>query len=158
MKFTRRDMSLVPIIICLCIFLTVSCRGDGVGLTESGTQVGVTGFNAQIQPIFDTHCVRCHATGGLGFNQTGGSQNKGLDVTKGKSYDSLVNQPTFQLPDTAPKRRVAPGDPDASYVIQKIVSAPPKFGKRMPFDGPPFLSQSDIQLIRSWIAAGAPNN
>ncbi|MFQ5629850.1 MAG: c-type cytochrome [bacterium] len=158
MKFGQRDISTALVFNCLCIFLMASCRGSGVGLTESGIQEGVTGFDAQIQPIFDTNCIRCHAPGGLGFNQTGGSQNNGLDLTKGKSYGSLVNQPTFQLPNTAPNHRVTPRDPDASYIIQKISSASPKFGRRMPFDGPPYLSQSDIQLIRNWIAAGAPNN
>jgi len=28
----------------------------------------------------------------------------------------------------------------------------------MPFDGPPYLSEADIELIEEWIAAGAPND
>ncbi len=136
----------------------LSCHGDGVGLTAVGDPQGASGFSAQIQPIFNSNCVRCHAPGGLGYIQTGGTQNDGLDLSRGDSYDSLVRQLTHQLPETAPQWRVLPGDADASYVVQKIVSGAPKFGKRMPFDGPPYLSQAEIQLIRNWIEQGAPND
>jgi len=136
----------------------LSCRGDGIGLTDNGTPEGKSGFAAQIQSIFDTNCVRCHEPGGLGYVQTGGSQNNGLDLTRGNSYDVMVNQPSHQLSEIEPKWRVLPGQPDSSYIMQKIISATPKFGTRMPLDGPPFLSQTDIQLIRNWIAQGAPND
>ncbi|MFQ5603970.1 MAG: c-type cytochrome [bacterium] len=148
----------LSILILVSLMAWFSCRGDGVRLNASGDPEGASGFAAQIQPIFDTNCIRCHASGGIGFIQTGGSQNNGLNLTSGNSHASLVNQPTFQAPTVDPKMRVAPGDPDGSYLIQKISSASPKAGRRMPFDGPPFLSQSEIQLIRDWIAQGAPNN
>jgi hypothetical protein len=142
----------------VCIFSLISCSGDGIGLTESGIPLGETGFAAQIQPILDTNCVRCHAPGGLGFTQTGGSGNNGLDLTRGNSHRSLVNQPTFQNPNILPKFRVLPGNSDSSYILQKIISTSPKFGKRMPFDGPPFLSETQVQLIRNWIENGAQND
>jgi len=137
-----------------------SCQGDGTGLTESGDlETGnSTGFAAQIQPLFDTNCIRCHSPGGIGFNGTGGAQNNGLDLTRGNSRGKLVNQPTFEAPNVSPNVRVVPGQPDDSYIIQKISSASPKFGNRMPLDGPPFLSQNEIQLIRDWIEQGAPDN
>lgn len=136
-----------------------SCRGDGAGLTESGDlPFSGSSFAAQIQPIFDTNCIRCHAPGGIGFNGTGGDQNNGLDLTLGNSHGKLVNQLTFEAPDITPRRRVIPGEPDSSYIIQKIISDSPKFGNRMPLDGPPFLSQGEIELIRNWIEEGAPNN
>ncbi len=142
----------------VCISICVSCQGNGVGLNASGDPEGASGFAAQIQPIFDTNCIRCHAPGGLGFVQTGGTQNNGLDLTRGNSFSRLVNQQTFQNPAVEPRMRVHPGEPENSYIYQKISSSSPKFGGRMPFDGPPFLSQSEIQLIRNWIAQGAPNN
>ncbi|MFQ5750993.1 MAG: hypothetical protein ACE5HI_03270 [bacterium] len=142
----------------ICLGAGLACRGDGVGLAGSGDLLGASGFAAQIQPIFDTNCIRCHAPGGIGFIQTGGSQNNGLDLTSGNSHGKLVNQRTFEAPNVAPKWRVLPGEPDSSYIIQKITSTSPKAGNRMPLDGPPFLSQNEIQLIRDWIADGAPNN
>ena len=130
-----------------------SCEGDGVGLTASGDLPG-TGL-AQIQPLFDAHCVRCHAPGGIGYLQTGGSTQNGLDLTAGNSFGALVGQPTFEDPNTRPRWRVLPAEPDSSYLIQKISAGSPKFGQRMPLDGPLFLSASDIQLVRSWIEDGA---
>ncbi|MFQ5640653.1 MAG: hypothetical protein ACE5IR_21955 [bacterium] len=140
----------------LGVFTGIACRGDGIGLAVSGDPEG-GGFIDQIQSVFDTNCTRCHSPGGIGFIQTGGNDNNGLDLTRGNAYGKLVNQPTFEEPGTAPQLRVAPGDPDGSYIIQKISSDSPKFGRRMPLDGPPYLSQADIQLIRDWITEGAPN-
>ncbi len=51
---------------------------------------------------------------------------------------------------------IVPGDPDGSYLIEKI-SAMPRSGARMPFLGGP-LSEAEIEVVRTWIAEGAPNN
>jgi hypothetical protein len=52
--------------------------------------------------------------------------------------------------------RVAPGDPDASYLLQKIERAMPAVGVRMPPDQP--LTPNKIEAIRAWIAAGAQDD
>jgi len=65
-----------------------------------------------------------------------------------------VNVPSIEQPSL---KRVAPGDPDHSYLVQKIEGAAGISGARMPFGGP-FLAQSDIDLVRTWIAQGALNN
>lgn len=141
-----------------CLVSWVSCRGDGVGLTESGDMpTSSLSFAGQIQPIFDTNCIQCHIPGGIGFDGTGGAQNNGLDLTRGNSHGKLVNKLTFEAPDVAPRWRVLPNEPDSSYIIQKVTSDSPKSGNRMPLGGPP-LSQGEIQLIRDWIEEGAPNN
>lgn len=49
--------------------------------------------------------------------------------------------------------RVAPGDPDSSYLVQKIEGSA-AVGARMPIGRPP-LDAEAITLIRQWIAAGA---
>ena len=54
--------------------------------------------------------------------------------------------------------RVIPGDPDNSYLIQKLEGTTGIAGRRMPFNGPPYLSDGQILIIRRWIALGAPNN
>lgn len=51
---------------------------------------------------------------------------------------------------------IVPNDTTASVVFQKIGTTPP-FGARMPFSGPPYLPQSTIDSIATWILAGAPN-
>ncbi len=51
---------------------------------------------------------------------------------------------------------IVPGDPDASYMIEKL-SPGPRTGARMPFLQAP-LTAGEIELIRTWIAEGAANN
>lgn len=128
-----------------------SCTGDGEGLTNAG-DLPSNPF-AEVQAIFDANCTGCHAPGSIGFNQTGGAASNGLDLTAGASVAAMVDQPTFQLPEVDPRWRVRPGEPDESYLLQKIVSDTPKAGDRMPQDGPPYLSADEIETIRAWIAA-----
>lgn len=52
---------------------------------------------------------------------------------------------------------VVAGQPCASVIMLKIGPAPP-VGSRMPFNGPPFLGDREIQLIHDWIAEGAREN
>jgi hypothetical protein len=54
--------------------------------------------------------------------------------------------------------RVAPGDPDNSYMVHKLEGGPNIVGERMPRGGGPFLSSGQMLVIRRWIAAGAQNN
>jgi len=50
---------------------------------------------------------------------------------------------------------VVPGDPDASFLIQKLQGADGLLGERMP-DGGPYLSTATVNVIRQWIQDGAP--
>lgn len=52
---------------------------------------------------------------------------------------------------------VIPGDPDGSYLLEKLTQDNPRFGDRMPLFQTP-LSADQIELIRTWIAEGAQNN
>lgn len=51
---------------------------------------------------------------------------------------------------------IVPGDPDASYLIEKL-GATPRTGRQMPDRRPP-LSDEEVQLFVTWIQEGAPNN
>jgi len=76
----------------------------------------------------------------------------GLRLDAGFSYASLVNKPSFY--DTnGTLLRVTPGDPDASFLIQKLEPSP-AFGDRMPLTGC-CLQQVTIDVIRQWIQDGA---
>ena len=54
--------------------------------------------------------------------------------------------------------RVIPGDPDNSYLVHKVEGRPGIVGLRMPFSGPPFLSDGQILILKRWIELGAPRN
>lgn len=49
---------------------------------------------------------------------------------------------------------VVPGQPCDSGLVLKLSEGPP-FGSRMPLDGPPYLTEEEIQLVKDWIAEGA---
>ena len=70
------------------------------------------------------------------------------------SYGNLVNRASVQQ---ASVLRVAPNNPDASYLVRKISGTPGINGLRMPLNGP-YLTSEQIQIIRTWIQQGAQNN
>ena len=94
-------------------------------------------------------CTNCH-------NNVGGRIPAGLlNLLHDVAYDQLVNRASTQKPGVM---RVRPGDPDNSYLIHKVEGTPGIIGVRMPFNGPPFLSDGQILILRRWIELGAPRN
>ena len=51
--------------------------------------------------------------------------------------------------------RVTPGDPSASYLIDKLLGSNLCIGTRMPKPPSPALAPADIDLVSSWICHGA---
>lgn len=126
----------------------------GCGTVKSPTEPGPTpgGGQAltftQIQTqIFTPVCARagCHAAG---------SAPSGLVLEAGQSYGNLVGRPATENGTLA---RVAPGNPDRSYLILKLRGDPSITGERMPLGGP-YLTAEQIEGIAGWIRAGAPSN
>src|SRR5689334_18643017 len=112
---------------CRVVVLAVACAlggcaGGGGGNGDGGggqpackpPATPTVSFANNIQPIFNRSCALtgCHAPGSLGGN---------LDLSAGNSYRQIVNHASFQQPR---KKRVMPGDPDASYLVQKLEGAP----------------------------------
>jgi hypothetical protein len=92
-----------------------------------------------------TACVNCHNN--IGRNPAGGFNMAG-DV-----YAAMVNVPSRERPSLM---IVAPGNPDASYLIHKLEGRAGIAGARMPLNGPPYLTPGQILVIRRWIELGAP--
>jgi hypothetical protein len=93
-----------------------------------------------------TSCVTCHTN--VGKNPSGG-----MNLLHDVAYDQLSISST-QKPGT---QRVIPGNPDGSYLINKLEGTA-STGRRMPFNGPPYLTSGQIAIIRRWIEIGAPRN
>ena len=91
-------------------------------------------------------CTGCHNATGARFN--------GMNLTGTTAYATIVNVASVGKPSAT---RVVPGDPDASYLVQKIEGASGIVGVRMP-QTPPYLTPNQIAIIRRWIELGAPNN
>jgi uncharacterized protein (TIGR03118 family) len=131
---------------------------DADGNVGTSAPVSVTVANhavattlTQIQAaVFTPICSGCHNGSQPAAGALPGSQN----LTAGNSFSSLVNVASHEQPALL---RVKPGDANNSYLIQKLEGAAGITGARMPLGGP-FLDQATIDQIKSWIAAGAPNN
>ena len=92
-------------------------------------------------------CTGCHTS-------TGRNPAGGLNLNHDVAYDSLVNVAS-RKPGAL---RVVPGDPENSYIVQKVEGRSGIVGLRMPFSGPPFLSDGQILILKRWIELGAPRN
>ncbi len=98
--------------------------------------------------IFTPKC----ATAGCHTGPTGMVLPEGMDLSDGDaSFNSLVMTPSIQEPLIL---RTMPGDPDNSYLIQKLEGTA-AMGLQMPRNLPP-LPQANIDVVRQWITDGAP--
>ncbi len=101
--------------------------------------LGVVSASAQ-QPlalhtraIFEQHCIDCH-----------GANRPFSDVLTVTPYDTLMASGT-----------VVPGNPDASEFYKRLLHSTPD-AERMPLNKPP-LTDRELDIVRRWIEAGAPN-
>ena len=138
------------------------CAGNGEGLGANGQPIGSGGsggssggsggsggVTADLQSIeanvFAPICAQCHI---------GASAPQGLQLdTAAHSYQFLVGVASNEMPSVL---RVKPGDPDSSYMYQKITGAPGIVGGQMPLGQTP-LPAATIAAIRQWIVNGALN-
>ena len=133
-------------VVVSCAFWT-GCAGSGDGLDENGRPAGgeppplVAEFQSIQDNVFTPICTTCHAGGGAPV---------GLRLDEGASYAMLVNAPSVEVPGLL---RVDPGNPDDSYLIQKI-EGHAAVGDQMPLGGPPLPSDT-IAIMRQWITDGA---
>ena len=102
-----------------------------------------------VQPIFDAKCTNCHAENAFAVRS-----GIPLLLTEGLSHEEMVNVPSA-VDDSL--TFVVPGDPDASYLIEKMASDAPTRGTRMPLFGAP-LTDDELETIRVWIQEGAADN
>jgi len=93
-------------------------------------------------------CISCHTN-------IGRSPSAGLMLTHDVAYDQIVNVASTRK---AGAIRIIPGDPDNSYLVHKVEGLPDIVGVRMPFSGPPYLTDGQILILKRWIALGAPRN
>jgi hypothetical protein len=115
----------------------------------------LTGPTPNLQPtlssiqreILSPRCVACH-------NGVGRFLPGVMNLTEGNAYASLVGVASIEQ---AGLQRVAPGDPENSYLIHKVEGRAGIIGQRMPLTGTP-LTDGQILVIRRWIELGAPND
>jgi hypothetical protein len=127
-----------------------ACAGNGEGLDSNGRPV--TGGGGGEQPlvpelqsiqehVFTPICTACHI---------GASAPLGFRLDADSAFAMLVNTPSAEVPSLS---RVNPGNPDSSYLIQKL-EGHAAVGAQMPLGQTP-LPQATINVIRQWITDGA---
>jgi hypothetical protein len=123
--------------------------GSASGKTDGGDggfTIAASGCTPDIATIQKTVFVpRCN---------TAGCHNK---ADQAASLDLESPAPDTQLIDVAAQQcggqiRVRPGDPDHSYLIDKLAAAQPACGIRMP-NGASGLAADDVLCIRTWVAS-----
>jgi hypothetical protein len=112
-------------------------------------------FSSIQKEIFETTdsagrvaCTGCHTS-------TGRNPSGGLNLNHDVAFDSLVNVAARGKPTAI---RVIPGDPENSYIVQKVEGRSDIVGRRMPFSGEPFLTAGQVLILKRWIEIGAPRN
>ena len=138
-----RNLSLIT-----SLLLAACGGGDGGGGGNGGGGGGGGGdppIEATLESIqenvFSAICTNCHV---------GAGAPEGLRLEEGMSHAMLVNVPSGEVPTLL---RVEPGNPDDSYLVQKIEGTA-SVGAQMPLGGPA-LSDEQVAAIRQWITDGA---
>jgi hypothetical protein len=157
----------VRVAAALLMLVLAGCgAGGGEGLDQNGIPLGSAGSASGgggeggfllppvpgLQPTLDSiqtnvFSLDCAKSGCHG----GASAQQGMQLDPGFAYGNLVNIASPRDPNQI---RVIPGNPDNSFIIHKIEGTQ-TLGDRMP-QGGPYLPQSTIDVIRQWIANGAP--
>ncbi len=129
-----------------------ACGGDSptaptpAPTTPTAPAVGVlTATLSSIQrEIFNPSCVGHHGPT---------AAEAGLDLSEGRSFQSLVNVTSAQVG----LDLVEPDDADNSYLIHKLDGRAGIVGARMP-PGGPFITDEALATLRQWIDEGARDN
>jgi hypothetical protein len=104
-------------------------------------------FSGHVQPIFTASCL------GGGCHDSFRPQ-AALNLEPGEAYAQLVGVTATQC---SARKRVTPGRPGQSYLVDKLTGIGMCSGTLMPKAGEP-LPQAQLDAITSWIRAGAQNN
>jgi hypothetical protein len=106
----------------------------------SGCGEKVVSYSAQVEPILERRCLQCHVPGESGYEASGLDLSTHASLMKGTRFGPIVE----------------PGDPLGSVLNQLVEGrahpsiAMPHGGNRLP--------DSELSLLREWVAQGARNN
>jgi hypothetical protein len=103
-------------------------------------------FSRVVQEVFLPSCA-------LGGCHLSPAPQANLSLEPGEAYEQLVNRPSTQRPQLL---RVAPYDPEGSYLVKKLRGDPDIVGSPMPATGT--LSSQARQLVIDWVRRGAPRD
>ena len=96
--------------------------------------------------VFTVSCALsgCHA---------GSAPTAGMNLSAGFAYGNTVGVPSTERGDL---QRIAPGDPERSYLVKKLRGDADIVGSPMPLIGS--ITAGQRQLVIDWVRRGAPND
>ncbi len=141
------------LLVAACAAVVIAC-GGGAG-TDSMVAVDETSTFGLVQSkVLANNCTNCH-TSGSSF-----ATESGLVLDPSVAYKNLVSVASHDATAQADGMlRVTPGNADKSLLYQKLILWDPNhtrnYGAPMPLGGES-LSSGQIQFVKAWINAGAP--
>ena len=149
------NIRLIRVLALVCVSAAWSACDEKLSSVAGPTPNLEPTFSSIQHDIFEstdssgrTPCMNCHTN--VGRNPSGG-----LNLAHDVAYSQLVNVPSARQPGAI---RVVPGNTTGTYLLQKLLGSPGITGARMPQNGPPYLTEGQINIIRRWVEIGAPNN
>jgi hypothetical protein len=136
--------------------VTIDAGATAIG-NDGGAAMAVTGakfseiYPALFPSLTNPRCDSCHVM--PASEVSNGKLHMGMD--KATAYAALVGK-TAMGKKCIGRPLVTPGQPEQSLLLQKLGPTPP-CGSRMPIGGAP-ISDAQLEMVRSWIAAGAKND
>ena len=129
------------IAVALLAIAAAACSQVEVPVVPDGTPVS---YAEHLEPLVIARCLNCHTTE---------EPEAELVLEIGTGYGQMVNRASTQVPEVL---IVAPGDPEASYLWQKLVHDV-EIGRGMPRTviGAIELPSNELDLYRRWIEDGA---
>lgn len=122
--------------------MAICCGGliaDGIAQAGDATIVAAEpkiSFNESIRPLFAEHCVACHG----GVKQAAGLSFIYREIATSETDSGVIP--------------IVPGDPDDSYLIERVSDPDPDF-RMPPAEHGAALSKDEIETLRRWIQQGA---
>jgi len=140
-----------PVMVLLMLGAAWGCGDSGVDPSPPlppPPQGAISSFQG-VQSIFTRSCAfsSCHS---------GPAPRAGLDLGPDRFRGNIVRVASTQVPGLF---RVDPGRPDSSYLVLKLeglAGAVGGIGTQMPLGGQ--LTRAQIDSVRAWVAAGAPDH
>jgi hypothetical protein len=117
------------------VFLSLSALA--VVALQTGCGEKTLTYQANIKPILDANCVKCHSPGGPGFEKSGLRLDSYEAMMKGTKFGAVV----------------VPGS-SVSSTLYRLVSGKADPSIRMPH-GQTALPDTDVSTIATWIDQGA---
>ena len=130
-----RSLLLFPVVLVAVIFAGSFTFAQQTGGSGSVKQTDNAPVYEEIAKIFDLRCVSCHS---------------GARPPEGLRLDNYKNVMTGGKGGTV----VIPGRPSESKLFKAVRG---ELKPRMPKNGPPWLTDIQVDLIERWISVGSPD-